>query len=74
MSKKIKQLEKQYIAVDGNNDNTIAVGNKKEVIEAIEEYCFGEGWDKNDIEDIIAVFELGPQVELNIEVDIKVNF
>lgn len=73
-TKKTKQPEKQYIAVNSNTDDTIAVGNKKEVIELIEEYCYGEGWDKDDIEDTIAVFELGPQVEFNVEVDVKIDF
>ena len=74
MSKKIKQPEKTYIAINSNSEDTIAVGTKKEVIELIEEYCYSEGWDKDDIEDTIAVFELGPQVEINVEVDVKISF
>jgi hypothetical protein len=74
MSKKIKQQEKQYIAINSNSEDTIAVGNRKDVIEMIEEYCYGEGWDKDDIEDTIAVFELGPQVDINVEVDVKISF
>ena len=74
MSKKIKQQEKQYIAINSNSEDTIAVGTRKEVIELIEEYCYGEGWDKDDIEDTIAVFELGPQVDINVEVDVKISF
>lgn len=74
MSKKIKQPVKKYIAINSNNDDTIAVGTKEEVIEMIEDYCYGEGWDKDDIEDTIAVFELGEQVVLDVEVDVKITF
>jgi len=72
-TKKIKQPVKKYIAINSNNDDTIAVGTKKEVIEMIEDYV-GEWWDKDNIEDTIAVFELGEQVTLDVEIDVKISF
>lgn len=74
MSKKTKQPEKQYIAINNNSEDIIAIGNKKDVIELIQEYCYGEGWDQDDIEDFVVVYELGERIELNIETDIKVSF
>ena len=72
-TKKIKQPVKKYIAINSNNDDTIAVGTKKEVIEMIEDYV-DEWWDKDNIEDTIAVFELGEQVTLDVEIDVKISF
>jgi len=72
-TKKIKQPVKKYIAINSNNDDTIAVGTKEKVIKMIEDYV-SEWWDKDNIEDTIAVFELGEQVTLDVEVDVKISF
>lgn len=74
MKKKTKQVEKQYIAININNDDTIAIGNKEDVAEFVVDYCYGEGWNKDDIENSIVIFELGGEVKFDIELDVKINF
>lgn len=69
-----KQTEKQYIAINAGTDDIVAIGSKANVIELIKEYVYDLGWDKNDIEEAISVFELGAEVKFDVKVDVKVSF
>lgn len=65
---------KQYIAINTLSDETIAVGTKADVIESIQVYCEDEGWDKDDIEDNVLVYELGQRIDLDIETQLEISF
>lgn len=73
-TKKTTQPEKHYIAIDTLRDEIITIGNKTDLIEAIEEYSYGEEWEKEDIEDNVIVYELGQRVDLNIDIQFEINF
>lgn len=64
--KKTTAPEKQYIAFDENNDTVILIGTLKEVGEAVEEYADSEGFDVDEVDGYVKVYELGPQKGLEV--------
>ena len=77
MSKKTtasKPLPPMYIALNDNNDSIIAMGTKEQVIEILQDYANDEGWDEDDIECFVMVYELGKQINLQVEKQLEIYF
>jgi hypothetical protein len=69
-----KPLPPNYIAIDNNHEDIIAIGTKEQIVEAIQEYCYDSGWDENDVEDLVNVYELGKEINLVTDKQIKIDF
>lgn len=69
-----KPLPPNYIAFDVDRDELIAVGTKEDVLDNIKSYCESEGMDEDDIEASIRVYELGKQIDFNVERQLEVYF
>ena len=77
MSKKTtasKPLPPNYIAVDDKDETVIAIGTKEQIIEIVQDYCNDSGWDEDDIEAYVSVYELGKKVDLSISTKFKIDF
>ena len=77
MSKKTtasKPLPPNYIAFDIDRDELIAVGTKEDVLDNIKSYCESEGMDEDDIQTSVRVYELGKQIDFNVEIQLEVYF
>lgn len=53
--------EKQFIAFDNYTDTILVRGSRKDVLSVIELYVEEQGYDENDVEENIQVFELGEE-------------
>jgi len=73
MSRK-KAPQTQYIAVNMDCDEVIAVGTREEVTRAIQVYIDMESLDQDEIDNYVKIFELGPEKALHIETQIEVSF
>ena len=69
-----KPLPPMYIAVDENADSIIVMGTKEQVIEILQDYANDEGWDEDDIECFVMVYELGKQINLQVEKQLEIYF
>lgn len=77
MSKKTtasKPLPPNYIAIDDNNEQVIALGPRELVLEIVQDYCNDEGWDEDDIQTSVTIYELGKQVDFDVETNIEIHF
>jgi hypothetical protein len=77
MSKKktaSKPLPPNYIAFDEDRDEIIAVGPKEHVLDNIKSYCESEGWDEDDIQTSVKVYELGKRIDLDVERQLEIRF
>ena len=73
-NKPSKPLPPNYIAFDGNRQEVIALGTKEYVLDEIKEYCDLEGLDEDAIMTNIEVYELGKQVDFNVETQLEIYF
>lgn len=69
-----KPLPPNYIAFDIDRDELIAVGTKEDVLDNIKSYCESEGMDEDDIQTSVRVYELGKQIDFNVEIQLEVYF
>ena len=69
-----KPLPPMYIAIDDISDQVIALGPRETVLEVLREYCYDEDWDEDDIESCVTVYELGKQIELQVEKQLELFF
>ena len=77
MSKKTtasKPLPPNYIAVDDKDETVIAIGTKEQIIEIVQDYCNDSGWDGDDIEAYVSVYELGKQIDFNVATNVEIYF
>jgi len=77
MSKKStasKPLPPNYIALDINQDEIIALGPKEQVLDYMKSYCESEGMDEDDVQSCISIYELGKKVDLQVANRIEVYF
>ena len=54
--------EKEYIAFDSWTETVIDRGSRQAVLASIETYVEEEGYNENDVEENIYVFELGQEM------------
>lgn len=69
-----KPLPPNYIAFDEDRDEIIAVGTKEQVLDNIKSYCESEGWDEDDIQTSVKVYELGKRIDLDVERQLEIHF
>lgn len=69
-----KPLPPNYIAFDEDRDELIVVGTKEEVLDNIKSYCESEGYDEDDIQTSVRVYELGKQIDFHVERQLEVYF
>ena len=69
-----KPLPPNYIALDEDRDEVIAVGPKEHILDSIKSYCESEGMDEDDIQTSVRVYELGKQIDFNVEIQLEVYF
>ena len=50
------------------------MGTKEQVIEILQDYANDEGWDEDDIECFVMVYELGKQINLQVEKQLEIYF
>jgi len=68
-----KAPQTQYIAIDDNSDEVLAVGNREEICNAVHVHIDSNSLDEDEIEHI-KVFELGPEKNLFVERQFEVSF
>ena len=69
-----KPLPPLYIALSSDRDEVIASGIKEHVLDSIKSYCESEGMDEDDIQSSIEIYELGKQIEFQVETQLEVYF
>lgn len=75
MAKKKQEVQAtKYIAFDSQNDTVIHVGSLDQVAEAVTDHCGAEGWDPEDIEDYVVIYELGEKVTYGVETKVEIYF
>lgn len=77
MSKKkpaSKPLPPNYIAFDEDRSELIEAGTKEQVLDSIKSYCESEGWDEDDIQTSVKVYELGKRIDLDVERQLEIRF
>lgn len=76
MSKKTasKPLPPNYIALDDTHEQVIALGPRELVLEIVQDYCNDEGWDEDDIQASVTIYELGKQIDFHVETNVEIHF
>ena len=76
MGKKQTVVKQQqyYIAIDNNSNELIDSGTKDEVKSSIAAYIDDCGYEADEIEDYIEVFEISKRINLAIDITIDVDF
>ena len=69
-----KPLPPNYIAFDEDRSELIEAGTKEQVLDSIKSYCESEGYDEDDIQTSVRVYELGKQINFHVERQLEVYF
>ncbi len=68
-----KAPQTQYIAIDNDRDEVIAVGNRDQVTEAVTVHIDSNSLDEDELE-FIRIFELGSEKSLYVQKQLEVSF
>lgn len=74
MAKKKVVSGSTYIAVADCNDTVVHIGSLDQIAEAITDYCDAEGWDAEEAESSISVYELGERVTFGANTKLEIYF